>query len=101
MAGVQIPAVALTGYFVSASRPAFWGPPSLLSNVYRRNLTWMYNGRDVKLTTRPCPVPRIRMRGAIDPLPQYAFMAWYLVNHRDKFTFTLPGYFPGTKAAVT
>jgi hypothetical protein len=27
------------------------------------------------------------MRGAIPPLPQYAFMAWYLVKHRDKFTF--------------
>jgi hypothetical protein len=24
------------------------------------------------------------------PLPQYVFMALYLVEHRDKFTFTLP-----------
>jgi hypothetical protein len=22
------------------------------------------------------------------PLPQYVFMAWYLVKHRDNFTFT-------------
>jgi hypothetical protein len=30
-----------------------------------------------------------RMRGAIPPLPQYAFMAWCLVKkHRDNFTFT-------------
>jgi hypothetical protein len=28
------------------------------------------------------------MRGAIPPLPQYAFMAWYLAKHRDNFTFT-------------
>jgi hypothetical protein len=28
------------------------------------------------------------MRGAITPLPQYLFVAWYLVKHRDKFTFT-------------
>jgi hypothetical protein len=28
------------------------------------------------------------MRGAILPLPQYAFMAWCLVKHRDNFTFT-------------
>jgi hypothetical protein len=30
------------------------------------------------------------MSGAIIPLPQYAFMAWYSVKkkHRDKFTFT-------------
>jgi hypothetical protein len=28
------------------------------------------------------------MRGAISPLPQYAFMAWCLVKRRDNFTFT-------------
>jgi hypothetical protein len=27
------------------------------------------------------------MSGSIPPLPQYAFMAWCLVNHRDNFTF--------------
>jgi hypothetical protein len=30
------------------------------------------------------------MSGAIPPLSQYAFMAWYLVKkHRDNFTFYL------------
>jgi hypothetical protein len=28
------------------------------------------------------------MRGAIPPLPQYTYMAWYLVKHRDNFTFS-------------
>jgi hypothetical protein len=28
-----------------------------------------------------------RMSGAIPPHPQYAFMAWCLVKHRDNFTF--------------
>jgi hypothetical protein len=28
------------------------------------------------------------MRGAIPPLPQYVFMAWFLVKHRDNFAFT-------------
>jgi hypothetical protein len=28
------------------------------------------------------------MRGTIPPLPQYVFMAWCLVKHRDNFTFT-------------
>jgi len=28
------------------------------------------------------------MSGAIPPLPQYSFMAWCLVKHRDNFTFT-------------
>jgi hypothetical protein len=29
------------------------------------------------------------MRGAIPPLPQYAFMEWCLVTHRNTLTFTL------------
>jgi len=33
-------------------------------------------------------VPRSRIRGGITPLPQYVFMSWWLVNHRDNFTFT-------------
>jgi hypothetical protein len=28
------------------------------------------------------------MSGAIPPLPEYAFMAWCLVQHRNNFTFT-------------
>jgi hypothetical protein len=27
------------------------------------------------------------MRGAIPPLPQYVFMAWCLVKHRNNFAF--------------
>jgi hypothetical protein len=34
-------------------------------------------------------MPRSRMLGAIPLLPQYVFMAWCLVKHRDNFTFTL------------
>jgi hypothetical protein len=29
------------------------------------------------------------MRGTISPLPQYAFMTWCLVKHRNNFTFNL------------
>jgi hypothetical protein len=32
------------------------------------------------------------MCGAIPPLPQYIFMAWCLVKHRDNFTFTFGPY---------
>jgi hypothetical protein len=28
------------------------------------------------------------MSGAIHPLPHFAFMAWFLVKHRDNFTST-------------
>jgi hypothetical protein len=32
------------------------------------------------------------MRGAIPPLPQYVFMAWCLLKHRDNFTFAFTCY---------
>jgi hypothetical protein len=38
-----------------------------------------WSGRGVKPT---------RMRGAIPLFPQYVFMVWCLVKHRDNFTFT-------------
>jgi len=28
------------------------------------------------------------MNGAIPPLPQYGFIVWCLLKHRDNFTFT-------------
>jgi hypothetical protein len=34
-------------------------------------------------------VPRLRMGRAIPPLPQYVFMAWFLVKHRDNFAYGL------------
>jgi hypothetical protein len=44
---------------------------------------------EVKLTTDLHLVPRSRIRGAIPPFLQYAFMAWCSVKrkHRDNFTF--------------
>jgi hypothetical protein len=30
------------------------------------------------------------MHGAIPPLLEYVYMVWYLVRHRDNFTFYLP-----------
>jgi hypothetical protein len=35
---------------------------------------------------------RKRTPGATPPLPQYVFMAWYLVKRRDNFTFTFTFY---------
>jgi len=34
----------------------------------------------VKLATHFHPVPRLRKRGAITPLPQYVFTAWRLIK---------------------
>jgi len=42
--------------------------------------------KDVKLTIHFLLVSSSRLRGAIPPPPQYVFIAWYLVKHRDNFT---------------
>jgi hypothetical protein len=42
----------------------------------------------VELATNLHLVPRLKMYGIIHPLPQYVFMAWFLVKHRDTFMFT-------------
>jgi hypothetical protein len=77
------------GIFSSPLRPErLWGPPSLLSNRYQVLFPWGQSGRGVKLTTHLHLVPRSKMRRAIPPLPQYVFMAWFLVKH--KVNFTLP-----------
>jgi hypothetical protein len=39
------------------------------------------------------------MRGSIPPLPQYAFMAWYLVKYRHNFTFL--GSLPCSQESAT
>jgi hypothetical protein len=40
-------------------------------------------------------VPRSRIRGAIPILPHYVFMAWFLVKHKDNFTFTFAYWIGG------
>jgi len=32
-------------------------------------------------------MPRLRKCGATPPLPEYAFVVWYMVKYMDKFTF--------------
>jgi hypothetical protein len=46
------------------------------------------SGWGMKVTTHLHLVLRLRICGVIIPLPQYVFMAWCLVKHRDNFIFT-------------
>jgi len=48
---------------------ALWGPPSLLPNGYRRLFPRRQSGRSVWLTTYIHLLPRLRIYGAIPPLP--------------------------------
>jgi len=51
--------------FSLSPRPErLWGSPTPLSNEYRGQ-----RGRGMRLTTHPQLQPRLRMRGAIPPLP--------------------------------
>jgi hypothetical protein len=65
------------------------GPPSLLSSGYQGLFPWGSSGRCVKLTTRLNLLPRSRIRGAVPSLPQYAFMAWFLIKAQGQLYFYL------------
>jgi len=73
-------------FATAVSRPAL--APTPIQWVLEALTPWK-SGRGVKLTTHFHVVPRLRIRAAITLLPQYVFMAWCLVKHRDNFTFTL------------
>jgi len=61
--------------------------PSLLSNGYQGLFPWGWSSGRVKLTTHLHLVPRSRLRVNVPPLPQYVFMVWYLIKHRENLTF--------------
>jgi hypothetical protein len=65
-------------------------PPSLLLKGSGGALTGGRSAGGVKLTTHLHLVPRLRIHAVIPPSPQYVFMAWCLVKHRDDFTFSMP-----------
>jgi len=57
-------------------------------HVFNRDCLWSEFGSKnyLEFPAHLHLVPRSRMRGAIQPLPQYAFMAWCLVKYRGEFT---------------
>jgi hypothetical protein len=57
-------------FFFTSKRPArLWGPPSILFNWYRGGNSWGFKVTHLHL------VPRLRIGGALPPLPTYIFMA--------------------------
>jgi hypothetical protein len=70
--------------FITASKPVL-GPTQLPIQWVSRALYLGVKrpGREANYLTS------VLSRGAITSLPQYVFMAWCLVKHRDNFTFYL------------
>jgi hypothetical protein len=60
--------------------PIQWVPGALSLGV-------KWPGREADLSTPSSPEVKECVELAIPPLPQYAFVAWCLVKHRDNFTF--------------
>jgi len=81
MTGVQLPIRSMMRLFPSPPRPDWlWAPSSFLSKGYRGSYPGGKRDRDMKLTKHFHLVPRSRIPRAILPLPQYVFMAWYLIK---------------------
>jgi hypothetical protein len=70
--------------FISSTQRSdrLWGPPSVLVNWDWELFPRWYIGRGVKVTIQPHLVPKLRMGGAISPLPHI-----HHTVHSDNFTF--------------
>ena len=73
--GVQIP-VGATNISPLLNVQTSCGAPTPSGSSGTRNLSWEQSSRDMKLTTHPSLVSRLRMSGVVPLRPLYAFMAW-------------------------
>jgi hypothetical protein len=81
------PLQGLGKFFSASPRPdRLWGPPSLLSSGYQGFLPPGYSGRGVKVFTLLLSSAEVKNAWGFTSVPQYLFMAWCLVEHRDNFT---------------
>jgi hypothetical protein len=61
--------------------------PSLISNKYQDSFPGVMRlGREADHS----PFTDVENAWSYTSTPQYVFMAWCLVKHKDNFTFTLP-----------
>jgi hypothetical protein len=70
-----------------------WGPPSLLSNGYQGALSSGVKQLGHEADHSPPSSAKVKNMWHYISTPQYIFMVWCSVKHRDNFTFTLPNYY--------
>jgi hypothetical protein len=88
LTGVQLSAGAIMGFFSLHHRIQdwLWCPPSLLSNGYRGGALSpgaQRSGREADHS--PPSSAEVKNAWSCTSAPQYVFMAWCLVKHRDNF----------------
>jgi len=64
------------------------GPPGLLSNGYQGFFPWRVKQLGHEADHSPPSRAEVKNAWSYTSTRPYAFMAWYLVKHRDSFTFT-------------
>jgi hypothetical protein len=69
----------------------FWGPPSLLSNGYGGG-PLSPGVREREANHSPLSSVQVKNPWSYTSIPPNVFMAWYLVTHRNNFTFDLLQY---------
>jgi hypothetical protein len=74
---------------VSTQPPIHWVPGALSLGVHQPGCEADHS---------PPPSAEVKNAWSYTSTPQYIFMAWCLIKHRDNFTFT---YFPLEKPIVT
>jgi hypothetical protein len=75
-------------FFSSPPRPdRLWGPPTCLSTGYREDFSSRVKRSGREIDHSPPPGAEVKIAWSYTSTPPYVFMVWYLVKHRDDFTF--------------
>jgi hypothetical protein len=87
--GPEVPfPVGAENFFPFSLRPdRLWVPPSLLFNGYRRALSSGVKRLARGANHSPVSSAVVKNAWSCTSTPQYVFMAWCLVKHRENFTF--------------
>jgi hypothetical protein len=89
-AGVSIPGMGREFFFSSPRPDLLWGPPNLLSDVYRGAISPGIKRPGREANHSPSSSTEFKNAWSYTSIHTNIFMAWYFIKPRDNFTFTLP-----------